>query len=371
MIAVLLATRFALLLAANDPLDLNDPDAIGDRLRQADSRWSADSTDPHELATAYGAGATVPPELKVQFKNRFLTESGGLVVQADGNRPVAIVESGKTVILAGEAISGRFRPERRNAALDLLATIPSLPPIFAASQAEFQKRIRTLAVSVPPGCTLILRWIRPVIGLTSLKAGAEMAPGEAEIQRFSQIWLQTVYGLRLSATWETPYGRFRQESRVYPRDPIQVIPQALGVQISPSEFSLTLQQNGRRSVLPKSGEFPAEIRRDQPVDLTVFEYDRAVWLAETSQLKQVTVGEKLPGTDPIPVRIELPMTDASEITVGMMVDGRLLQRQFAGSRELVFTIPAGAGRSIAWIRSGNAEIPLKAPIWVLVPVNFA
>ncbi len=371
MIALLLVTRLALLFAANQPLDLNDPDAIGDRLRQADCRWSTNATDPYELATAYGAAATVPASETAQFKNRFLTESGGLVVQGDGNRPVAIVESGKSVILAGEAVSGRFRPERRNAALDLLASIPSLPPIFAASQAEFQKRIRTITASVPPGCTLILRWIRPVIGLTSLKAGAEMAPGESEIGRFSQIWLRTVYGLRLSATWETPYGRFRQESRVYPRDPIQVIPEVRGVRISPKELSLTLQQNGQTAELPKSGDFPAAIQHDRPFDLTVYENGHVVWLAETSELKQVTVGEKLPGTDPIPVRIELPVTDATEISVGMMVDGRPLRRQFAGSRELVFTIPAGAGRSIAWIRSGNAEIQLKAPIWVLVPVNFA
>lgn len=307
----------------------------------------------------------------VAFRNRFLTEGGALVVQIDANRPVAIVESGKTMTLDGQSISGVYRPERRNPALDLLAEIPTLPPIFTVSPTEFQKRVRTLASSVPKGCSLNLRWIRPVIGLASLKVTSDDAVAESEIRRFTQIWLRTEYGLRLSATWATPFGRFRQEALVYPQDPIRVYPTHGGLDFSPAGIQFKVVQSGVSSQLGTNGEFASGFRVGKPFDLTGYLDDRVVWLAESSEVREGCLGEAISGSDPVPVTITLPTLSATAIAVGMMVDDHLLVRKFSASKTIQFVVPAGNRRSIRWIKAGDAEIQPNEPLRMLVTVNFA
>ena len=372
MISLLASVVFAPITPLVTPLDWNDPDAMGAFLRAGAGGWSVSSTDPFVVALAAGAGARNAngSESAATFRNRFLTEGGALVVQIDANRPLAVVESGKTVMLDGQSISGVYRPERRNPALDLLAEIPTLPPIFTARPTEFQKRVRTLASSVPKGCTLNLRWKRPVIGLSSLKATGD-AVAESEIRRFTQIWLRTEYGLRLSATWATPFGRFRQEALVYPQDPIRVYPTHGGLDFSPAGIQFKVVQSGVSSQLGMNGEFASGFRAGKPFDLTGCLDDRVVWLAESSEVREGRLGEAISGSDPVPVTITLPTLSATAIAVGMMVDDHLLVRKFSASKAIQFVVPAGNRRSIRWIKAGDAEIQPNEPLRMLVTVNFA
>ena len=216
-----------------------------------------------------------------------------------------------------------------------------------------------------------LRWLRPVIGLASLRATADGAIAESDIRRFTQIWLRPEYGLRLSATWGTPFGEFRQESRVYPADPIRVYPSNSGLSVSPSGLKIKVDQAGRTGGLGPTGELPKGMQLGQPFDLTAYEGDQVVWLAELSRVQNLLLREPIPGNDPVPVNIPLPEGASSDVTVGLMVNGQLLIRNFPYGRELQFTVPAGNSRSVLWIRSGNAEIQPKGPMRMLVSVNFA
>jgi hypothetical protein len=357
------------ILAAVVTLNWNDPDSVGEALREGTTAWRIDSDDASIAAAAAGCGAKTSSVAK--FRNRFQHSGVTFVVQTESNRPVALVESGKTIQMAGTTISGMFRPERRSPVLDLLAEIPTLPPVFAADKPDFEKRIRTLSASVPAGCTLDLKWFRPVIGLAALKITAGQPLPEPEIQRFVRAWIRPEGGMRLAATWRTPYGEFIQDSRLYAKTAVRVYATAsewwmdstkpdAELEVAQSNFSLRLR--------PGRTGFGAQFRPSDQVLLTVRESGVIAWVAEPSRVRTLSVGESVPDGDAIPITFP----SSQPVEVQFTLNGKGLSRRTVPTDGTVrFLLPEGRKRAITQIKLVPGVASVTPVLTALVPADFA
>ena len=357
------------LLAAVVTLNWNDPDQVGEALRDANINWRVESDDASISAAAAGCGGKTSSVAK--FRNRFQFGGVTFVIQTESNRPVALVESGKTIQVEGTTISGMYRPERRNPALDLLAEIPTLPPIFAADKPEFEKRIRTLSASVPGGCTLELKWFRPVIGLASLKINSGQPLPEPQIQRFVRTWIRPEGGMRLSAKWRTPYGEFNQESRLYAKSPIRVYAtdREWWMDSSNPDSELeVIQSNVSLRLRPSRTKFGAEQRSADQVLLTVRENGVIAWVSEPARVRILPIGIALPDGDAIPVTF--PASGAAE--VHFTLNGKAISRKLIATDGVVrFLLPEGRQRKITQITLPPGNSSTAPVLTALVPADFA
>jgi hypothetical protein len=357
------------LLAAVMTLNWSDPDSVGEALRDGGTAWRIESDDASIAAAAAGCGAKTSSVAK--FRNRFRYGGVTFVVQTESNRPVALVESGKTIQIEGATISGMFRPERRNPVLDLLADIPTLPPVFVADKPDFEKRIRTLSASVPAGCTLDLKWFRPVIGLAALKVTAGQPLPEPEIQRFVRAWIRPEGGMRLTAKWRTPYGEFSQESRLYAKLPVRVYATASDWWMESPKPDAELevsQSNFNFRIRPGRTGFGAAFRRPDQVLLTVRENGVIAWVAEPARVQTLTLEANLPDGDAIPITF----ATNEGVEVHFLLNGTPITRKLTPIDGFArFLLPEGRKRAITWIKSLSGNTSVTPVLTALMPVDFA